>query len=617
MKQSIAQKIGSRADVIFKYLCPNNWIVRSQQEIDYGIDYEIEIFSEKGQSTGALAKIQLKGSENLTYINNDNVIRYDFNLDNAQYLIDEITLPTYLVICDNNREKCYWVSLKNNKILEQDYRTALKNNQKTFTIYVSTNNDISTTNKIFIEDITLSNKLIATKKLASINFADYENLNINPDDFEKSMLNQLENICLHKLQKLWKDCKYHEVIKLAEEYKKSDKSILFKFNILGYKKDAIKKELFSKNNISEIDRMTFRANINANIAQEYIDLTKDLPEDNLLKIIAEIWFNISVLNELSSKFQWLNISIQQHQLAKNDYTEFWLLTASVQIKELYLYIAETMLKIVNGINSVLHSNQYLIILEILPEFIISLTGFLFFLLKDNKDGFEHLENDIDSLVKFTLKLCKENNLWNKYMAIMSTLMQYKLFYLSIDRLTYGKKLRNDIYPLVFAIKDINLQKDLLDTIKSFTLGVIKSREFTEVSIEDEIELLKQQMRGLGVNIDNPKTDNDKAIVEALCAINPERVLKPCIYRYIYVITSPLGKMINLFTLGVKGMYCTKHKYRMETVFLDNLSTWMNEQYCLKCNDKCLHPDNWKWTREWQQEQNKKFQNEVYFQCDTH
>lgn len=613
MKQSIAQKIGSRASVIFKYLCPDNWIVRSQQEIDYGIDYEIEIFSEKGQSTGALAKIQLKGSENLTYINNDNVIRYDFNLDNAQYLIDEITLPTYLVICDNNRKKCYWVSLKNNKTLEQDYRTALKNNQKTFTIYVSTNNDISTTNKIFIEDITLSNKLIATKKLASINFADYENLNINPDDFEKSMLNQLENICLHKLQKLWKDCKYQEVIKLAEEYKKSDKSILFKFNILGYKKDAIKKELFSKNNISEIDRMTFRANINANIAQEYIDLTKDLPEDNLLKIISEIWFNISVLNELSSKFQWLNISIQQHKLAKNDYTEFWLLTASVQIKELYLVIADTMMKIVNGIGSVLNSNQYLMIVEILPEFIISLTGFLFFLSKDNKEGFEHLENDIDSLVKFTLKLCKENNLWNKYMVIMSTLMQYKSFYLSIDRLIYGKKLRNDVYPLVFEIKDIILQKDLLDTIKSFTLGVIKSRESTEISIEEEIEILKQQMRGLGVNIDNPETDIDKAIVEALCSINPERVLKPCIYRYIFVRTSPLGQMINLFTLGVKGMYCTKHKYRMETVFLDNLSIGMNEQYCSKCKDKCTHPDNWKWSRKWQQEQNKKFQSEVYFQ----
>lgn len=47
------------------------------------------------------------------------------------------------------------------------------------------------------------------------------------------------------------------------------------------------------------------------------------------------------------------------------------------------------------------------IVEILPEFIISLTGFLFFLSKDNKEGFEHLENDIDSLVKFTLNCAKK------------------------------------------------------------------------------------------------------------------------------------------------------------------------------------------------------------------
>lgn len=153
-------------------------------------------------------------------------------MDNAQYLIDEITLPTYLFICDNNREKCYWISLKNNKTLEQDYRTALKNNQKTFTIYISTNNDISTTHKIFIEDITLSNKLIATKKLASIKFTDYEKLNINTDDFEQSILNQLENLCMHKIENFWKDCKYNEIIQLAEEYKNSDKSILFKFNVI-------------------------------------------------------------------------------------------------------------------------------------------------------------------------------------------------------------------------------------------------------------------------------------------------------------------------------------------------------------------------------------------------
>ncbi len=149
---------------------------------------------------------------------------------------------------------------------------------------------------------------------------------------------------------------------------------------------------------------------------------------------------------------------------------------------------------------------------------------------------------------------------------------------------------------------------MIASIKEYTQGLIDCQKTSHdyFSIEEEIALLKQQMQGLGVNIEKPQNDYDKAIVEAINAINPERVLRPCMHRFIYVTTSPIGKMIKLYTLGLKGMYCTKHDYNVQYVYLDGLSELMTNQCCSKCKDKESHPDSWHWTREWQQEQNKKY-----------
>lgn len=607
MKQSESQRIGLRANDIFNYLRPQNWVIRSQQEIDLGIDYEIEFLTNEGETTGALAKIQLKGSENLSYINNKQFISFSLELDNAHYLIDEINIPTYLIVCDNNSEKCYWVSLKNDRALETNYRQALNNNQKTFSIHINTNNDISNTNSQFIEDVILTNKLIAVKSISKIQFNDYENININPDDCEQVLLNQIENVWISKMQILYSDNKYEEVLKLTEKYLNSDKSIMLKFNTLAYKREALKKVALTSK-LYQIDKISTRSKIQLDIATEYVELTKELADDDILKILSESWLNIAILNELSTKFQWLNISIKQHEENPDDSTGFWLLTASSQIKELYAAIADLLVKIITAIHSIVASNQQLMVLDIMSEFVLSLSGFLFFFARDNQEGFEALEKNINSLIDFTLKIAQTNSLWTKYAVLNNVKLQYISLYININRQLYGQKLRHSIYPNIFKIPEKKLQKEMIASIKEYTQGLIDCQKTSHdyFSIEEEIALLKQQMQGLGVNIEKPQNDYDKAIVEAINAINPERVLRPCMHRFIYVTTSPIGKMIKLYTLGLKGMYCTKHDYNVQYVYLDGLSELMTNQCCSKCKDKESHPDSWHWTREWQQEQNKKY-----------
>ncbi len=168
--------------------------------------------------------------------------------------------------------------------------------------------------------------------------------------------------------------------------------------------------------------------------------------------------NIAILNELSTKFQWLNISIKQHEENPDDSTGFWLLTASSQIKELYAAIADLLVKIITAIHSIVASNQQLMVLDIMSEFVLSLSGFLFFFARDNQEGFEALEKNINSLIDFTLKIAQTNSLWTKYAVLNNVKLQYISLYININRQLYGQKLRHSIYPNIFKIPEKNCKK---------------------------------------------------------------------------------------------------------------------------------------------------------------
>jgi len=619
MQQSQGQRIGLRANDIFNYLRPENWIVRSTQEIDFGVDYEIEILDDTGKTTGSFAKVQLKGSENLSYINNGEAISFSFEIDNAKYLIEEISMPTYLFVCDNNTEKCYWVSFKTDKTLNDAYRLALNNNQQTFSVHIDIVNDFSETHKEIIRDMAMSNKINASKLIQEINFYDYAGLSKNIDigNFKETLLNQIENVDLYEMQQLSEKEDFSALLELIEKNLKSDKSISFKFNTLAYKKLALRRAASRTGmHISEI--MEYRSNADLNIGLEYVELTNNLKDNDILKIASKLWLNLAILYKLSSKFQWLNISVQQHEKEPEDFTGFWLLTISSQINELSKEIAKIIDESLGQINSIVTSNYYSLLIDIVPEFVMSMIGFLFFLIRNNEEAFKLIENHLDLLVNLSLDLSKViyNNKpnWNRFELLIQVKLQYKSLFLNSNMKILGKKLKDDIYPYISQIPDKNLRRELFLQVKNYIKNLIDARDTTEgnISIDEEIALLKDQMRGLGVDISNPQTDEDMAIVEAIDALNPERALRNCVHLYVYQsITSPLGQMLKLSTLGVKGLCCTKKYYQVENVFLDNVSHFMEQRYCSKCKAKKAHTKSWKWTREWQEEQHKKFHKKLF------
>ncbi|HIF9094900.1 TPA: DUF4365 domain-containing protein [Photobacterium damselae] len=117
-----AGEIGAAAGRIFNYKAPLNWIIRSQEDQDdHGIDCEIELKDSSGKALGqeSLFKIQLKGQESCSFIDEGQKLSFSVSRARLQYYL-KFNIPVILVVVEVSSEEIYWVSVTNNKeILEK------------------------------------------------------------------------------------------------------------------------------------------------------------------------------------------------------------------------------------------------------------------------------------------------------------------------------------------------------------------------------------------------------------------------------------------------------------------------------------------------------------------
>ena len=117
-----AGEIGSAAGRIFNYKAPLNWIIRSQEDQDdHGIDCEIELKDSRGKALGreSVFKIQLKGQENCSFIEDGQKLSFSVSRERLQYYLN-FNIPVILVVVEVSSERIYWISVTDNQeILEK------------------------------------------------------------------------------------------------------------------------------------------------------------------------------------------------------------------------------------------------------------------------------------------------------------------------------------------------------------------------------------------------------------------------------------------------------------------------------------------------------------------
>lgn len=124
-----AGEIGTEAGRIFLYNLPSSWIFRSQEDQnDFGIDGEIELKDNNGKALGkdSVFKVQIKGEEHSTYINEGKTLSFNLKMERLRYYF-EFKVPVILVVIEVSSEKVYWLPITNDENLRFKARKSEQN----------------------------------------------------------------------------------------------------------------------------------------------------------------------------------------------------------------------------------------------------------------------------------------------------------------------------------------------------------------------------------------------------------------------------------------------------------------------------------------------------------
>lgn len=124
MKRPRQHIIETESETILKSILPSRWAT-NKVELDYGIDFMVEIFDSANQSTGQFFFIQLKGSDQKI---DGATFKRQFDIDNLKYFAAQ-PLPC-LIVCVSTTQKKVW-AIWSNKLLQS---LEIKDNQKSATI---------------------------------------------------------------------------------------------------------------------------------------------------------------------------------------------------------------------------------------------------------------------------------------------------------------------------------------------------------------------------------------------------------------------------------------------------------------------------------------------------
>jgi hypothetical protein len=165
--------INNRAENIFRKSVPPQHVVRDVQKDDYGIDFEIELFKNSKdlgfKTTGFIIKVQLKGTEHVGKSADASQVSFSgFELEKAEYLIEQIEIPAAIVLVDVTTESVYWTHVQSNIELVSLYEDAKANQRQSLTVHFDPINQIPMAWDQFVARLVECRNVIALKRAGRI-----------------------------------------------------------------------------------------------------------------------------------------------------------------------------------------------------------------------------------------------------------------------------------------------------------------------------------------------------------------------------------------------------------------------------------------------------------------
>jgi len=120
------------------------------------------------------------------------------------------------------------------------------------------------------------------------------------------------------------------------------------------------------------------------------------------------------------------------------------------------------------------------------------------------------------------------------------------------------------------------------------------------------QVYENMATALGVNLTEPTDPISELVQIGLADLDPSRVLINCEHIFItFGAHGLVAELLDMPTAGHKILHCDLHRFAIQGLSLDSVYETFKRRYCDGCSDCLPRAPEWKYSDEWQQEENEK------------
>lgn len=592
-----AGEIGAAAGRIFNYKAPLNWIIRSQEDQDdHGIDCEIELKDSSGKALGqeSLFKIQLKGQESCSFIDEGQKLSFSVSRARLQYYL-KFNIPVILVVVEVSSEEIYWVSVTNNKEILEKVRDS---STDSLTVHLPVENKLERN-----DSATFDKLLEAVQECWDyLSLRDLKHAVNNCKTLQPEALNTcIEQVgdalfkAYHiKLDQLLLARSFNDLYQQASDIIQSrivpakDRFLAalyfdYAFKVAPYKQ--VKNE-----QIKEQLKLC-----------EYLVICAREQKESAYRLTA-IAKARSVL--FSIQVERLHALHHSNENFKSDSFEY--LFMNREIHKQYHEACAQLQKIINMCHRLVNQSQFNILADLMCDVALSIDAFkTIHNARGSNEAIVFLDEWFEKMFHTVLM----------YSSIVSDMRKIERLYLMVN-------LQSELKTIVkFNVRSLILEyfpsaEDLLDTLDNIMASKEEPKPLYEASIEEQKQFFAEMAKNLGMDPDDPASREGQFVAIGLANYDPTDIIGHCEHMFVdYRPRGMIAQQLGMHSLSMPIMTCLKHKHTVGTGNLlikafDNSKgpefvLGFKQNHCDKCSDCSPREDDWVWNLKWQYEERKK------------
>jgi hypothetical protein len=570
---------------------PLGWTLNETSD-DYGIDSDVEVFA-GGESTGITFKLQLKSSRASKYSAAGDFVSQTIGGNQARYLASELKVPSVLVHADVRAQRLFWTAPQIDSDFVTTLQSALTGN---VTVRIPTTNELPAGHPRLLAVLARTALHLATQAIASAPSTDFlAAFSAGPNAAKRAaeFLRKAESLKLQQAQNLVRAEQLTEALPLINGVRNDQAASVegrFAAELMHYGV-----------NLRLLD-VTSPQSVRAALAAQSIRWTKTLVRTGYphLKLYALIRQTALEFDQLVEQGWGLSMN-QRIQQSVND--PIWEYALQFQQAANLQRTARKYRQLIRLTTLAIRSPHAWAVPNAVVEIPRVLVRLAARLEADEQHeaalAFRHSGLNWCKLVATLGQAASDLN------AMISAILTGAMFARPhfVDPREWARTMSSGIQ----NEQTRSQVNELLAEIEK-RQAVVKERPD---SIEEEFEIQRQILTSMaesvGINLTDPNDRIAWILRVGLADLDPSRILKTC--EHIFITLGPQGlpaQWLGLPTAASKTLHCTLHGFGVGSFTLDQALAFMKAEHCDSCSDRCPRPDSWKYSYEWQQEQNTRF-----------